>query len=311
MTLKLEPPDEDHPWPYVIVKDWAQFAELLPEIQEREEGFRYGKWLFRGLENHTWRLHSGLYQALKSCMPGMMPDAVYSFEESGQEEFERWHVVSKELRGFGSEEENQIQRWVTMQHYGAPTRLVDWTRSPYVAAYFAVMSSSLDGNNNERDGSIWCFESSDLVDGVKKKYGNELSSEGVPCEAMKVNDNKFWGRGKLKTIDSDIFVVSPKIHTERMLAQQSVFTVCRDVSLGHEIALDKSEFVREERRLQIIIKGDFKAKLLEYLGDMNIHGGTLFPGPDGIGRLARERLRMFWGQKEPFFKKCRDNKTAT
>ncbi len=99
-------------------------------------------------------------------------------------------IAARPLTGTWSIEDGILVQTFTSEVFRkTETRLVDWTRSLYVAAYFAVMSSSLDGNNNERDGSIWCFESSDLVVGVKKKYGNELSYEGVPL-FKKWRDNK-------------------------------------------------------------------------------------------------------------------------
>ena len=43
-----------------------------------------------------------------------------------------------------------------MQHYGAPTRLLDWTLSPWVAAYFAV-------SDLQDDGEIWAFNQAQLI----------------------------------------------------------------------------------------------------------------------------------------------------
>src|SRR5262249_43123907 len=45
-----------------------------------------------------------------------------------------------------------------MQHYGAPTRLLDWTLSPWIACYFAVQSP----NDEKHDAAIWSFNSKEL-----------------------------------------------------------------------------------------------------------------------------------------------------
>src|SRR5262249_42754473 len=48
-----------------------------------------------------------------------------------------------------------VETLFVLRHYGVPTRLLDWTLSPFVAAYFA---SEKNDDNDGKDGSVWSFD---------------------------------------------------------------------------------------------------------------------------------------------------------
>lgn len=51
---------------------------------------------------------------------------------------------------------NDIPALMVLRNYGVPTRLLDWSLSPYVAAYFAVCD--LNPDHDKEDGEIWSFD---------------------------------------------------------------------------------------------------------------------------------------------------------
>lgn len=103
---------------------------------------------FRGQSDCAWPLRPTLLRLPYPADAGA--DQLLSLEGALRESFRsRAHLYLKPaLVPSGT---NAFVWWQVMQHYGAPTRLIDWTQSPYVAAYFAVV------DHWDRDGVVWGF----------------------------------------------------------------------------------------------------------------------------------------------------------
>lgn len=173
--------------------------------------------------------------------------------------------------------------WMLMQHYGAPTRLVDWTQSIWVAAYFAVRAEP------KEEGIIWVFDGQDLDRHAHEKHHHEtrfipLSSptDGLP--------HAMWC-----SFDPWVCRLTTRGHMiPRMIAQQGLFTVAGRLGVDHIEAIDQvipnSELGVGKHIIRIAFT--LKPTVLNALHRMGINGSTLFPGIDGVGKFLSELAQI-------------------
>lgn len=282
-------------WPTEKLMGWGHFEEIIGRIYPTEP--TRPSIYYRGQSSAKWSLKPSICRQFPETFDAGKADWV---EIQAVEQFQRRAHLA--INPTILPKPYDIPGWLAlMQHYGAPTRLLDWTHSAYVALYFAVQ----DGF--ETDGAVWLFNSEELYLGMRHIYGDEYKwlttwydpkdKNGLRSELR----NPIVHRNALidspdKNMVFDFFSVQRQdmlnFASERLIAQQGTFTVSKALFGDHAQAIHDAtsaianQFGRGESPTyrKVIIPSKLKRNFLRKLNDMNINSSSLFPGLDGLGR---------------------------
>lgn len=176
-----------------------------------------------------------------------------------------------------------------MQHYGAPTRLLDWTYSFFAAAYFAIEDADEDAAIWALDAD-WFRDSSNYVILGRRKDGVDLLRQHGDQESAKNFDRYFRGSGC--AIKAMVYPVNPFELHERLTIQQGLFLCPGDISVSFHSNLDALADLpgASGKFYKLILRKTYRSEILQILHRMNMSSATLFPGLDGFARSLRTKI---------------------
>jgi FRG domain len=249
------------------VQSWTELLEQLyagswnPDLQRFRSPFA-----FRGLDSVDHDLSNSLMR-----LAGVHGD-VNKVELALLRNF-RKYAHAQAAHGVDS-----IWHWLAVaQHHGLPTRMVDWTYSPFVALHFAT---ALPGQY-DADGVVWCVnfvEANRLLPDRLKRILVEEQSDTLTVEML-------GEIGSLRAFDSlatepfVVFVEPPSLDV-RILNQFALFSLLSSPTAS----LD--DWVRRHPQLcrKVVVPAELKWEIRDKLDQANINERTLFPDLDGLSR---------------------------
>ena len=172
-----------------------------------------------------------------------------------------------------------VWNWLALaQHHGLPTRLLDWTYSPYVALHFAVASVPLF----DREGVVWCIDYTRANEELPAPLRDSLEAEGAAVFTAEMLEEAAGGLHEVEELGSETFVVflEPPSLSDRIVNQYALFSLMSrpDVRLDDWLA-ERPELVR-----RIVIPAELKWEVRDKLDQANISERVLFPGLDGLSK---------------------------
>ena len=248
------------------VRSWLELHALLFDDTWNEElrVFR-SSFAYRGCSDASVDLSSGLVRL------------------NGDSELER--QLMRAFRKYAAQDavpHDTEWDWLALgQHHGLPTRLLDWTYSPYVALHFATQNTA----KYDRDGVVWCVDYTRAHALLPEELRRVLAEEGANVFTTELLAKASPGLHDLERYD-DAFVlfVEPPSFDARIVNQYALFSV-----ISHPDArLDEWVDGHTDLAARVVIPAEIKWEVRDKLDQANITERVLFPGLDGISRwLAR------------------------
>lgn len=265
---KPKPP----PWDVRRVGSWEQFLELITDSP-------YSNWAFRGQCDASWGLSSMLSRYFRAFH--IHPRAWSEQEERVLRIFKRkaHHFLQQPPDG-----EDEFQWLALMQHHGAPTRLLDFTWSPYVAAFFALEQAT-------GDAAVWALNP------VPVSYVSKQTIRGGVSITPPEMNPRYAGNLRRYFLQGNlpfVWVGEPQVMNRRLIAQSGTFVIPGVLSDPIEEILSAYPEPRKTLVKFILPSDKIRRRGLRELYRMNITNATLFPDLDGLARSLGYELEFHW-----------------
>jgi hypothetical protein len=184
--------------------------------------------------------------------------------------------------------DDSVWNWLALaQHHGLPTRLLDWTYSPYVALHFVTARPQA----MDVDGEVWIMDVRRVHEELPGALRDLLRAEGSDVftgEMLSRVTDSLDGLVELAEEPFALFLEPPSLD-DRIINQAALFSLMstQAAQLGDWLE-DRPEAVR-----RVVIPADLKWEVRDRLDQINLTERVLFPGLDGLSewlaRYYRER----------------------
>jgi hypothetical protein len=246
----------------IRVSSWNELNERLYEESWEEPLARFRSNLaFRGLGNAAYDLKTGLIRL------GVAAEKLEGHMLRNYRKYARRDSVP----------DDSMWNWLALaQHHGLPTRLIDWTFSPYVAMHFATARLA----DYELDGVIWCVDfvkTNGLLPAKLRKLLQEEGSNAFTVDMLNRMANTLSEYDRLSPEEFVVFFEPPSLD-DRIVNQFALFSMMSSPTAR----LDRWLVENPELYKRLIIPAELKWEVRDKLDQANITERVLMPGLDGL-----------------------------
>ncbi len=248
----------------ILINNWSELQEALFKDSYHESLRRYrSPYVYRGVGDVAYELKTSLMR-----LGG-------NYVEVEKHLIRNFDKYSKRLTNLGSID----SFWDTIavgQHFGLPTRLLDWTYSPYVALHFATSELS----KYDVDGAIWAVNHEKVVNYLPGQLKAILLEEGSNKFTTELLNQVCRSWKEFDNLQEDTYVIffEPPSFDDRIVNQFALFSAISKA----DALLDEWLENHADIYFRIIIPAALKWEVRDKLDQANINERVLFPGLEGL-----------------------------
>ena len=261
-------------------ENWGELKGFLSSLNSN--------WIFRGQSDYSWDLESSIDRA---SLEVSIDNKKQLFEKFCIYDFRRNpHLYSNK-----DSIHSDFQILSLLQHYGSPTRLLDFSLSQYIAAYFAAI-------NSNDDSSIYAINYSELLSSTmhlfRLNYDNESPEIVKLRNGASISEDDLFKNIVLNTNQRKfVELVQPYFKFDRIIKQSGLFLCQGDINVNFETNLEANYQILQNIKdnkpyYKLKVNKEWKKEIIRDLERMNISSSTLFPGIEGHLQSQKNKFQI-------------------
>ena len=246
--------------------------ELLPLLTEQE--FRSdlnrnrSSYLYRGMPDASFKMKTSLSRNCKHLQKELEPAIL--------ENFAKYAVIGEPTIA-----QSVWRQMILGQHYGLPTRLLDWTHSALVGLNFAMTETDLE-KMNDHDCMVWRIDMQEMYSLLPDNYQsvvNKTQSTIFSVDMLgEITTSLSQYDDDMK--DQAMIIIEPPSINQRIVNQYSFFSLVPMEMTDIEDFLDK----RTNNTVKYVIDKNLRWRVRDMLDQLNMSERIVYPGLDGLSQ---------------------------
>lgn len=238
--------------------------------------------IYRGHADALWPLTSSLERVIGTSW---CSKEARRFEDFSLDQFKaKFHLYDHE----NVDPESKLAWLSIMQHYGVPTRLVDFTDSPYVALYFALEAYQ----SRTADFAVFALDYSAVMDASIAQIAARDTSFTETRQSVYPKQDKVFDEIVDRFSYDIAWVTEPKRHNQRLDRQGGCFVISGNLDVRIAAALELPQFAACSFT-KYRIDHSLYSGVFDLLRKMNLTSKSLYGDLDGLARSIRMQMQVY------------------